>query len=270
MEAGAGDRRVVVVGGGVAGAMLAKHMQFDTDVVLIDSKEYYEVPWARNRSMVEPPFAERSLIQHTDYLSNARVTASPAIDVTESEVLTAEGRTFAYDYLVIATGHVDSTPRSRKDRLEQFKKGNSSDHSSSASSSSDTHAEASYQPSHDSLRQQEDKIFQLRAGHRRRPNRRRALCRDRGRLPGEEGDARPRRPKTASNPRPESFREGAQMAEVEGGRRAPGPLHRRGRHLRGAAIVHDFRRSNHHRRLSLRVRGEAAGLLMAAAHPAQG
>ncbi|RZR99711.1 hypothetical protein BHM03_00029306 [Ensete ventricosum] len=37
MEAGAGDRRVVVVGGGVAGAMLAKHMQFDADVVLIDS-----------------------------------------------------------------------------------------------------------------------------------------------------------------------------------------------------------------------------------------
>ncbi|XP_009418551.2 uncharacterized protein LOC103998722 [Musa acuminata AAA Group] len=132
MEAGAGDRKVVVVGGGVAGAMLAKHMQFDADVVLIDSKEYYEVPWARSRSMVEPPFAERSLIQHTDYLSNARVTASPAIDVTESEVLTAEGRAFAYDYLVIATGHVDSTPRSRKDRLEQFKQDNKRIRSSSS------------------------------------------------------------------------------------------------------------------------------------------
>ncbi|KAJ8460380.1 hypothetical protein OPV22_033306 [Ensete ventricosum] len=132
MEAGAGDRRVVVVGGGVAGAMLAKHMQFDADVVLIDSKEYYEVPWARNRSMVEPTFAERSLIQHTDYLSNARVTASPAIDVTEFEVLTAEGRAYVYDYLVIATGHVDSTPRSMKDRLEQFKQDNKRIRSSSS------------------------------------------------------------------------------------------------------------------------------------------
>ncbi|RWW73202.1 hypothetical protein BHE74_00018936 [Ensete ventricosum] len=70
--------------------------------------------------MVEPTFAERSLIQHTDYLSNARVTASPAIDVKEFEVLTAEGRAYVYDYLVIATGHVDSTPRSMKDRLEQY------------------------------------------------------------------------------------------------------------------------------------------------------
>ncbi|WOL17378.1 apoptosis-inducing factor [Canna indica] len=124
MEGEQSHRRVVVVGGGLAGALLAKHLQFDADVLLIDSKEYFEVPWARCRPMVDASFAERSLIQHTDYLSNARVISSPAIEVSQSEVLTAEGRAFGYDYLVIATGHEDSRPRSRKERLHQFEQEN--------------------------------------------------------------------------------------------------------------------------------------------------
>ncbi|XP_073098742.1 uncharacterized protein [Elaeis guineensis] len=117
------NNRVVVVGGGVAGALLAKNMQFHADVVLIDPKEYFEITWAQLRSMVEPSFAERSVINHTDYLTNGRIIASSAVNVTEAKVLTANGHSVAYDYLVIATGHADSTPRNRKDRLEQFQQG---------------------------------------------------------------------------------------------------------------------------------------------------
>uniref|UniRef100_A0A1D1Z243 Apoptosis-inducing factor B n=2 Tax=Anthurium amnicola TaxID=1678845 RepID=A0A1D1Z243_9ARAE len=119
-EAGRGRRRLVVVGGGVAGALLAKTMQFDADVYLIDPKEYFEIPWADLRAKVEPSFAERSTINHTDYLTNGRLVTSSAIGVTERDVLTKEGRLIAYDYLVIATGHNNSSPVIRRDRLEQF------------------------------------------------------------------------------------------------------------------------------------------------------
>ncbi|KAJ0965619.1 hypothetical protein J5N97_026757 [Dioscorea zingiberensis] len=105
MEGGAAKKKVVVVGGGIAGAFLAKPMQFVADVTLIDQKEYFEITWANLRSMVEPSFSERTLIKHTDYLTNGRVVISPAINITEKEVLTAEGRSVFYDYLIIATGY---------------------------------------------------------------------------------------------------------------------------------------------------------------------
>ncbi|CAL9778888.1 unnamed protein product [Musa acuminata subsp. burmannicoides] len=117
---GSSRSRVVVVGGGVAGAFLAKPLQFVADVVVIDSKEYFEMPWTELRSMVEPSFSGRTLIKHTDYLSNARIITSSAVGITEDQVLTADGDSITFDYLVIATGHAYSTPKSRDRRLEQF------------------------------------------------------------------------------------------------------------------------------------------------------
>ena len=72
---------------------------------------------------MEPSFGERSVINHRDYLTNSRVVTSSAIDITETEVLTAEGRLIAYDYLVIATGHADSVPKTRTERLHEYHDG---------------------------------------------------------------------------------------------------------------------------------------------------
>ncbi|KAL2536048.1 FAD/NAD(P)-binding oxidoreductase family protein [Forsythia ovata] len=114
-------KRVVVIGGGVAGSLIAKSLQFHADVTLIDPKEYFEIPWASLRAMVEPSFAERSVIYHKDYLTNGRLVMSKAINISKSEVLTAEGRMVAYDYLVIATGHNDSFPKTRTERLKEYR-----------------------------------------------------------------------------------------------------------------------------------------------------
>ncbi|TVU33441.1 hypothetical protein EJB05_25258 [Eragrostis curvula] len=121
MEA-AGKPRVVVVGGGVAGSLLAKTMQGHADVVLLDPKDYLEIPWAELRSMVEPSFAERSLIYHKDYLTDATIVTSSAVNITESAVLTADGQSLAYDYLVVATGHAVTSPGSRAERLKEFQR----------------------------------------------------------------------------------------------------------------------------------------------------
>ncbi|CAL9107958.1 unnamed protein product [Musa textilis] len=111
--------RVVIVGGGIAGSLLAKSIQFHADVVLIDQKEYFEIPWATLRSTVEQPVAEKAIFYHTDYLVNGTVITSSAVDVTETEVITADGRHVTYDYLVIATGHTASSPRCKRDMIEK-------------------------------------------------------------------------------------------------------------------------------------------------------
>lgn len=73
--------------------------------------------------MVEPSWTRRSLISHTDYTS-ARVIVSSATYITEKQVFTADGGSFTFDYLVIATGHAYSTPSSRDDRIKEFQLGN--------------------------------------------------------------------------------------------------------------------------------------------------
>jgi len=73
--------------------------------------------------MVEPSFAERSVINHKKYLQNGRVVTSPAVNITDTDVLTADGLVFGYDYLVIATGHNDVLPKTRQEKLSQYQTG---------------------------------------------------------------------------------------------------------------------------------------------------
>ncbi|KAH9769179.1 Pyr redox 2 domain-containing protein [Citrus sinensis] len=115
-------KKVVVIGGGVGGSLLAYHIQSFADVVLIDEKEYFEITWASLRAVVEPSFAVRSVINHSDYLSNVEIVVSTAVSITDTEVVTAGGQTFVYDYVVVATGHVESVPKSRTERLSQYEK----------------------------------------------------------------------------------------------------------------------------------------------------
>ncbi|CAA0825253.1 FAD/NAD(P)-binding oxidoreductase family protein [Striga hermonthica] len=114
-------KRVVVVGGGVAGSLIAKSLQFHADVTLIDPKDYFEIPWASSRSIVEPSFAERSIIYHKDYLTNGRLVVSKAINVSSSQVLTSDGCQIIYDYLVIATGHSDTFPKTKPERHKEYR-----------------------------------------------------------------------------------------------------------------------------------------------------
>ncbi|CAN6872057.1 unnamed protein product, partial [Brassica oleracea] len=101
-------------------AINAKLLQADADVTLIDQKEYFEITWASLRSMVEPSFAERTVINHRNYLKIGRVVTSPAVNITESDVTTKDGAVIGYDYLVIATGHNDLFPKTRQEKLSQY------------------------------------------------------------------------------------------------------------------------------------------------------
>ncbi|KAK8518679.1 hypothetical protein V6N12_011925 [Hibiscus sabdariffa] len=86
MESGGETRRMVIVGGGIAGSLLAKSLQFNAALTLVDP-----------------------------------IVTSVATDITDTEVLTADGHRISYDYLVIATGHRDLVPTTKTERLHQYK-----------------------------------------------------------------------------------------------------------------------------------------------------
>lgn len=74
--------------------------------------------------MVEPSFAARSIIRHSDYLTNGRAIVSHAISITGTQVVTADHRSIPYDYLIIATGHDDRGPSRKSERLKEFESEN--------------------------------------------------------------------------------------------------------------------------------------------------
>ncbi|KAH9303073.1 hypothetical protein KI387_014656, partial [Taxus chinensis] len=117
-------KRVVVVGGGIAGANAVKALENHADVTLIDPKEYFEIPWARLRCMVEPSFAERTVFLHSEYLKKAKIITSAVTNATEDAVVTSSGERVKYDYLVVATGTAYDGPRTRGEKLKQFQADN--------------------------------------------------------------------------------------------------------------------------------------------------
>eukprot|EP00897_Mesotaenium_endlicherianum_P010677 jgi/Mesen1/9638/ME000669S09073 len=98
------SKKIVIVGGGLGGALAAKLLQGVGDVTLIDSKEYFEIRWAALRGYVEPSVAEKIVIAHKDYLTKATVKVGKVVGATSAEVKLEDGTSVPYDYLIIATG----------------------------------------------------------------------------------------------------------------------------------------------------------------------
>ncbi|KAM3345380.1 hypothetical protein P3S68_025089 [Capsicum galapagoense] len=95
-DSGAEKKRVVVIGGGVAGSLTARSLQDEANVTLVDMKEFFEMPWAALRSMCDPSFAKRAVFSHSEYLPRGKVVTSAATDITETEVVTAKGCCYRY------------------------------------------------------------------------------------------------------------------------------------------------------------------------------
>lgn len=116
----AARKRVVVVGGGIAGAFSAKFLEDHADVFLVDPKDHLDIPYAQLRCTVQPDFAERSLVLHSDYLKKARHITGSAETASSTEVVTSTGEILPYDFLVIATGSVHRGSLRRADRIKEF------------------------------------------------------------------------------------------------------------------------------------------------------
>ncbi len=96
-------KRVIIVGGGFSGAYIARHLEKDFNVVLIDNKEYFEFTPSVLRTIIDPKHAEKIQVLHKKYLKKAKFLSSEVTKITPKWIV-VEGVNVPYKYLVIATG----------------------------------------------------------------------------------------------------------------------------------------------------------------------
>ncbi len=100
---------MVVIGGGFAGSTIARLLEKDFDVVLIDTKEYFEYTPSILRVIVEPEHLSKIQVRHSTYLKKARILIGEVTHVTEKEVK-VNNQNISFDYLALCSGSTYASP----------------------------------------------------------------------------------------------------------------------------------------------------------------
>ncbi|MFD5556583.1 NAD(P)/FAD-dependent oxidoreductase [Streptomyces sp. NPDC127068] len=97
-------RVVAVIGGGYAGSAVAKALDEEADVVLIDPKDAFVHSAGALRALVRPDWAENIFFPYDTLLKRGRFVRARAASVDSRGVTLASGRRIDADYLVLASG----------------------------------------------------------------------------------------------------------------------------------------------------------------------
>jgi NADH dehydrogenase FAD-containing subunit len=95
---------VVVIGGGYGGVNVAKALDADLDVVLVEPKDAFVHNIGALRALVEPTFLPKIFLPYDRLLTSGRVVRDRAVEVSAHRVVLASGEAIDADYVVLATG----------------------------------------------------------------------------------------------------------------------------------------------------------------------
>lgn len=107
------ESKVVIVGGGYAGATVAISLDNYCHVILIDPKSYFHHCVASLRaSVVDPGFEKKVMIPYEPAIKNGEFKQGTVIGVNTSEkyVTLQNEEKIGYDYLVFACGSSNEFP----------------------------------------------------------------------------------------------------------------------------------------------------------------
>ncbi|WP_321853288.1 NAD(P)/FAD-dependent oxidoreductase [Burkholderia cenocepacia] len=102
------DSQIVIYGGGIAGASLAKALSRSFQVTLVDPNDYFEVPMAAPRNLVKPEFAERAIIPFAEALPRVKHIRGSLVELRREgglvELLDGQRQVVRGQVTVLATG----------------------------------------------------------------------------------------------------------------------------------------------------------------------
>jgi apoptosis-inducing factor 2 len=100
-------RKVVIVGGGFAGAYSALFLQHSFDVTLVDNKDFFEYTPSVLRAVVDPKTSGKIRAYHRQYFVEGELIVGRATSVDSTTVtvdVDGEERKVNYDHLLICSG----------------------------------------------------------------------------------------------------------------------------------------------------------------------
>lgn len=104
-------KRVVIIGGGFCGSRVARHLQYQCDLTMIDTKDFFEFTPSILRCIVEPEHAHSIQIRHSEYLPGCKCIRGVVSSVSDTHVIVENWwKPVPYDILVIATGSTYNQP----------------------------------------------------------------------------------------------------------------------------------------------------------------
>ncbi len=102
-------KKLVVVGGGFAGMYIARKMENEFEVTLIDTKDYFEFTPGILRALVKPGAEKNLQVKHSDYLNNAKFILG-AVNSIHNKFVIVNGKKIKYDYLALCSGSAYTSP----------------------------------------------------------------------------------------------------------------------------------------------------------------
>ena len=103
------QRRVVVVGGGIAGMACAKELDATCEVTVVERSTHYHIPMPSTRAVVDATYAWQQFVPLKHALKKGKVLDNAATGMlltepTQPKVLCADGACLDADAVVIAIG----------------------------------------------------------------------------------------------------------------------------------------------------------------------
>jgi len=103
-------KRIVIVGGGYAGTMLARALDRVADVMLVEPREAFVHNVGAIRAMVDPTLIDRIILRYDRLLSRGSIVRGRATAITDGGVSLGDGRHIDGDIVVLATGSNYASP----------------------------------------------------------------------------------------------------------------------------------------------------------------
>ena len=97
--------RIIILGGGFCGSLLAKRLdkKKNIEVILIDKKEYFEYSPSLWKLLLDPESQKKYIIPFKRFLNRTRLITTSTIQITPKFVQTGKEH-LTFDYLIISTG----------------------------------------------------------------------------------------------------------------------------------------------------------------------